>query len=397
MPFDGAGNFVRSYDFEDDRNNGIKILAARVDGEFDNIAAGLNNVFFRNGIIAMTGDINVGLNKVVGLGSGSIGAPAISFGSDVATGIWLNGVGRLSVSAQGGNVAEFNANGFTVTKGIGASSVRAIGADLSGASGAGAEILYTGGVAVFQGYNRTAAASVPVRVDGSTIALALSGTQKALLDGSGLNVTTPLLQSGNQVWHAGNLTPGSYAALTGATFTGNVGAPAFLVDTTFFQTLVTGNPTISFDTGDTILYNRSTNNFQVGIGSVGKFTVAPTGSSFADGLSVGGALNSVGAITQNGAQVWHSGNFSPALYATLAGGAAFTGAITQSGNQVWHVGNLTPASYAPLAGATFTGDVIRSGQGKYFYDGMNRASSKITDGTAAPSGGSDGDIYFQYV
>ncbi|MGN6124860.1 MAG: hypothetical protein ACTHOJ_18090 [Sphingomonas oligoaromativorans] len=46
---------------------------------------------------------------------------------------------------------------------------------------------------------------------------------------------------------------------------------------------------------------------------------------------------------------------------------------------------------------TTQNDIVRSGFGRYPYDAMNRASVRITDGTAAPSGGSDGDIYFQYT
>ncbi|WVS23967.1 hypothetical protein QkW1_44 [Ralstonia phage QkW1] len=37
-----------------------------------------------------------------------------------------------------------------------------------------------------------------------------------------LAVSGAITQAGNPVWHAGNLTPGSYAALAGASFTGNV-------------------------------------------------------------------------------------------------------------------------------------------------------------------------------
>lgn len=405
MPFDGSGNFVRLYDFEQDRDNGVKILATRMDGEFDNFAGGMNSVFFRSGIVSMTGDINMGLNRIKGLSSGALGVPSIGYSADATTGLWLNGVGRLAVSASGASVAEFTSIGLTVPGNIGSTSFQASGSNFGGRTGAGAEVFFNSSEAVFQGYNRSSLAAVPLRVDGSTIRLSLGGVSKALLDGSGLNVSTPILQSGYQVWHAGNLNPANYPTLAGATFVGNVGAPAFLVDSTMYATLLSGNPIISFDTNDFITYSRSANAFGLVIGGTQVIGANATSASITGALGVSGSFNSVGAITQNGAQVWHTGNLTPSLYAPLANPAftgtatgAFNGTVMQrSGATLYGTDNLNPALYAPLAGATFTNDIVRSGQGKYFYDGMNRASTKITDGTAAPAGGSDGDIYFQYV
>lgn len=42
MPFDGSGIFNRLYDFTQDRDDGIRILASRMDGEFDNIVNAFN-------------------------------------------------------------------------------------------------------------------------------------------------------------------------------------------------------------------------------------------------------------------------------------------------------------------------------------------------------------------
>jgi hypothetical protein len=146
--------------------------------------------------------------------------------------------------------------------------------------------------------------------------------------------------------------------------------------------------------------------------AVGSAGVAVTGTLSSTGaLSTGGTFNAVGAITQNGSQVWHAGNFDKTLYALLTGatfsgtiignnglvvtagitvntggititagglivsaggmavtgGATFsagiavtgalsaTGAITQAGNQVWHAGNFNPGLYATIASPTFTG------------------------------------------
>jgi hypothetical protein len=71
MPFDVAGNFTRSYNFQQDRDNGIKILAARVDGEFDNFATGMNAVFFRDGRVPMQADLRMNINRITGLADGA--------------------------------------------------------------------------------------------------------------------------------------------------------------------------------------------------------------------------------------------------------------------------------------------------------------------------------------
>lgn len=94
MPFDSGGNFTRVHDFEADRDNGIKIMASRVDAEFDNFANGMNVVFFRNGLVPMTGDLNMGLNSILNLSSGSAAIPSLRFGADAGSGLMLDGAGK---------------------------------------------------------------------------------------------------------------------------------------------------------------------------------------------------------------------------------------------------------------------------------------------------------------
>lgn len=42
MPIDPSGHFTRLYNFQQDRDDDIRILASRMDGEFDNVAEALN-------------------------------------------------------------------------------------------------------------------------------------------------------------------------------------------------------------------------------------------------------------------------------------------------------------------------------------------------------------------
>jgi hypothetical protein len=94
MPFDASGNFTRNYNFVQDAANGIKILAARVDGEFDNIATGMNAVFFRDGRVPMQADLRMNINGITGLKDGALGSPAIKFNTDPNTGPYLPGLNQ---------------------------------------------------------------------------------------------------------------------------------------------------------------------------------------------------------------------------------------------------------------------------------------------------------------
>src|SRR3954465_4178315 len=107
MPFDVAGNFTRSYNFQQDRDNGIKILAARVDGEFDNVATGMNAVFFRDGRVPMQADLRMSINRITGIADGGAASPALKFSTDPNTGPYLDGLSRYAISVNGTQRAVF--------------------------------------------------------------------------------------------------------------------------------------------------------------------------------------------------------------------------------------------------------------------------------------------------
>lgn len=117
MPYDGFGNFTRSYNWTSDKLAAIKIQAARMDGEFDNYASALNQVILRSGVAAMTGDFKLGGNKATGLAAGTAGSPAVQYGADATTGIYFPAAGVLGLSAAGTLRFAVNSTGAYVPAG----------------------------------------------------------------------------------------------------------------------------------------------------------------------------------------------------------------------------------------------------------------------------------------
>jgi hypothetical protein len=115
MPFDAAGNFSRSYNFTQDRDNGIKILASHVDGEFDNFATGMNAVFFRDGRVPMQADLRLNINGITGLKDGALGSPAIKFNTDANTGVYMPGLNQFGIQVNAIQRGVFTTTGLDVT------------------------------------------------------------------------------------------------------------------------------------------------------------------------------------------------------------------------------------------------------------------------------------------
>ena len=90
------------------------------------------------------------------------------------------------------------------------------------------------------------------------------------------------LGGAGSIWHSGNLTPGNYALLSGATFTGDIKT---------YRAGATSTGAVYLGNSGAYLYYDGTN------------------------YSLGGNI------------AWHAGNFNPANYASL-GGATFTGGVS---------------------------------------------------------------------
>lgn len=71
MAFDGSGNFVRLYSWQNDAANGIDITASRVDGEDSGFAAGLTLAVTRDGQGKMAANLLPNADNSYTLGSAS--------------------------------------------------------------------------------------------------------------------------------------------------------------------------------------------------------------------------------------------------------------------------------------------------------------------------------------
>lgn len=105
MPFNAQGDFTRLYDWEVDRDGGIKILANKMDQEFDSLAQGLNDI--THGNVAFSGPI-----KQL---DGTVAAPSYTFKEDTNTGFYRPSEGVIAFSANGTKVVEFTSNGIEIS------------------------------------------------------------------------------------------------------------------------------------------------------------------------------------------------------------------------------------------------------------------------------------------
>jgi hypothetical protein len=69
MGYDGTGVYTRTHNFSADASAGIKILAARVDAEFNDFASAMNLALLADGRNAATGNLPMGGFRHVGVGA----------------------------------------------------------------------------------------------------------------------------------------------------------------------------------------------------------------------------------------------------------------------------------------------------------------------------------------
>ncbi len=69
MAFNGSGTFVRLYNWQTDKINGIKIRADRMDGDSDGFATGLSTCITKDGQQTVTGNIPFANFRLTGVGA----------------------------------------------------------------------------------------------------------------------------------------------------------------------------------------------------------------------------------------------------------------------------------------------------------------------------------------
>src|SRR6188768_528437 len=117
MPFDPSGNFTRVMNWQQDRDNGIRILADRHDAEDDNFAAAFNQVFLRGGIVPMTGDLNMGGFNINTIKAGSAAAPSLTWELDPDTGFFQLNPAAIGFSVNGQHRVTLAGDGVTTHSG----------------------------------------------------------------------------------------------------------------------------------------------------------------------------------------------------------------------------------------------------------------------------------------
>lgn len=80
MAFNGSGVFVRLYNWVNDRNNGIKIQATRMDNEMDGMATGLSTCMTKDGQSTPTANIPLGNFRLTGVGAAVNAGDAVNAG-----------------------------------------------------------------------------------------------------------------------------------------------------------------------------------------------------------------------------------------------------------------------------------------------------------------------------
>lgn len=78
--FNGLGTYVRFYNWVQDRNNGIKILASRMDTEMDGFATGLSTCITIDGQSTPTANISLANNKITLLAGATLVTDAMNLG-----------------------------------------------------------------------------------------------------------------------------------------------------------------------------------------------------------------------------------------------------------------------------------------------------------------------------
>lgn len=115
MPgFDPSGNFTRAHNWQADRDAGIRILADRHDAEDNNFAAAFNQTFLRNGVVPMSGDLNMGGKKINTIAAGTVLLPGLSFELNIATGLYQLNPNHIGFSVGGAEKCQFNASGAII-------------------------------------------------------------------------------------------------------------------------------------------------------------------------------------------------------------------------------------------------------------------------------------------
>lgn len=111
--FNGAGTFVRTYSWANDKTNGVNITASRFDTEDSGFATGLSTCICKDGQQTTTAIVPFAVG--VSCTAGSISAPMLMPIGDLTTGVYSSASGKIDISSTGTRVGGFNSGGLDNT------------------------------------------------------------------------------------------------------------------------------------------------------------------------------------------------------------------------------------------------------------------------------------------
>lgn len=230
MPFNGTGTFNRSYNWVNDKNNGINITASRMDGDSDGFATGLSTCITKDGQQTATARVPFALG--ISYPAGTVSGVSMNLSGDITTGIYSSAAGATDIASSGVRVGGFNANGLDNTV-IGAGTPLAGHFTTLGATGASTLAAVTATTLNKLTLTAPASAATLTLVDGSS--LITSGANSLTLTTTGsTNVTLPT---------TGTLTTtaalSAYAPLASPALTGTPTAPTASASTSTTQLATT--------------------------------------------------------------------------------------------------------------------------------------------------------------
>lgn len=255
MPYNGTGTFVRPFNWQNDKNNGINITASRMDGDSDGFAQGLSNCITKDGQQTTTARIPFAAG--LSFTSGTAMSTSINLAGDITTGIYSSAAGAIDIASSGARVGGFTAAGLDNTV-IGAGTAKAASFTTIGASGASTLAAVTATTLNKVTVTAPASAATFTLADGSS--LVTSGANSITLTSTGsTNVTLPT--SGTLISSAS--VASTYAPLASPTFTGVPAAPTASAATSTTQLATTAfvnSTALTLATGTTAVTQSASDN-----------------------------------------------------------------------------------------------------------------------------------------
>jgi hypothetical protein len=289
MAFNGSGVFVRVHDWTTDLGNAVPVTASRADAEDDGFATGLSATICRDGqstttgripfaaglsaaagttasvSYAQTNDTNTGIyfpaadqvglvaggteivtitasgisitgtltpsGQIVAV-AGTVGAPGISFASDLDCGLYRIGANNIGVAVNGAKVLDVGTAGLGITGTLSATSDVAINTDKFTVTASSGNTLVAGTLAV----TGAATLSSTLAAGNTTITGTLAASGNVDINTNKFNITAA---SGNTAI-AGTLAVTGASALTGAVTANNSAGVAARNTIKAFGTVING-------------------------------------------------------------------------------------------------------------------------------------------------------------